>query len=340
MPRVAAVGLGLWQLGRLDHGPRVRTSRRAGNRRRWARCVGDPDLQPAVCVHVPGLRVGIDRVTLAQGWRRGFALPLLTVGYAWRRGTTPRRALPGRRTRPGQHRRVPRCPSRSFQPRPRQHFMNSCITSGGTQSSCACSIDGIPGALQVCRTSWPWTHARSRATACPWNWCTLLPRATPRRHSESAGGFVPLKPVLFYTSGVSEPDVFHTRRPGTEQLCRPDQGEQWQMPRCRQASPGVTPITRRPCARLSTTTPTTTAGCGHAGRQDDGRGRQGQLRRRPARRLTPGPASRRSSTGRARRAGARRSDRGRSLFVRRLLGAANTLADQCFRGLRAHDSPG
>lgn len=25
----------------------------------------------------------------------------------------------------------------------RQHFMNSCITGGRTQSSCACSLDGI-----------------------------------------------------------------------------------------------------------------------------------------------------------------------------------------------------
>ena len=108
--------------------------------------------------------------------------------------------------------------------------------------------------------------------------------------------------------------------------------------RCRQASPGATPITRRPCARSSTTTPTTTrwvpdmlAGktMAEAGKDNFagdllGDNPKGQFRGDRRKGVRGGTGTRRSRPCRA-------------LLVRRFSAREYFWQINSFRGLRAHD---
>jgi len=143
----AAAGLGLWQLGRLDHGP-LGTALR-GELGTMFVGLGTLGLLIYGLLFVfgaPGVRRARRAWQAAPRWRRvatWIVLPVLMAGYAgglaeqladtgaWT--ASPAAAAPV----------IPLRPVATYPAATRQHFMNSCIVSGGTQSSCACAIDGI-----------------------------------------------------------------------------------------------------------------------------------------------------------------------------------------------------
>jgi len=128
---LAAAGLVLWQLGRLDHGP-LGTALR-----------GEFGIFFTGFAALGFLIVTLQfarRYQSAPHWRWAvtlIVLSVLTVGYAF--GFAEQVGVASQITTS-----VPSVPVASKYPATvRQHFMNACITSGSTQSTCACAIDGI-----------------------------------------------------------------------------------------------------------------------------------------------------------------------------------------------------
>lgn len=133
---LAAAALLLWQFGRLDHGPLGMALR--GDLATF--CLAMTALGLLSYAVLSGLR---HRHRPFQATLTVAVLVLLSAGYAFGCAEQLHDAgiWPGS-TAVAAPLSTPLAGAK-YPAAVRQHFMNSCITSGGTQSTCACAIDGI-----------------------------------------------------------------------------------------------------------------------------------------------------------------------------------------------------